>query len=107
MSWLGVGLTVLPKLLNCTAGTFRNKAILGIPVVSALERSVGLPLLRLLLTTRNLLSSTSLRKSLGIVALLYTLLNRLKDLNLASCVLYTALACSSSTARARQCLLSA
>ena len=98
---------MLPKLLNYTTSTFRNKAILGIPIVSALERSVSLPLLRLLPTTRNLLSSTSLRKSLAIVALLYVLLNRLKDLNLASCALYTALARSSSTARARQCLLSA
>jgi len=92
---------VLPKLLNYTTSTFRNKAILGIPIVSALERSVSLPLLRLLLTTRNLLLSTSLRKSLGIVALLYVLLDRLKVLNLASRVLYTALACSSSTAYAR------
>ncbi len=97
---------MLPKLLNYTTSTFRNKAILGIPIVSALERSVSLPLLRLLLTTKNLLLSTSLRKSLGIVALLYILLNRLKVLNLASRVLYTALARSSSTAYARQCLLS-
>ena len=106
VSWLGVGLTVLPKLLNYTTGTFRNKAILGIPIVLALERSVGLPLLHLLPTTRNPLSSASLRKSLGIVSLLCVLLNRLKDLNLTSCVLYTTLACSSSVAYARQCLLS-
>ncbi len=92
---------MLPKLLNYTTSTFRKEAILGIPVVSALERSVGLPLLRLLLTTRNLSLSTSLRKSLGVVALLYVLLNRLKDLNLASCALYAALARSSSTACAR------
>ena len=92
---------MLPKLLNYTTSTFRNKVILGIPIVLALERSVSLPLLRLLLTTKNLLLSTSLRKSLGIVALLYILLNRLKDLNLASCVLYTALAYSSSTACTR------
>ncbi len=92
---------MLSKLLNYTTSTFRNKVILGIPIVLALERSVSLPLLRLLLTTKNLLLSTSLRKSLGIVALLYILLNRLKDLNLASCVLYTALAYSSSTACTR------
>jgi hypothetical protein len=97
---------VLPKLPNYTTSTFRNKAILGIPVVSALERSVGLPLLRLLLTTRNLSSSASLRKSLGMVTLLYVLLNGLKESNLAGCVLYAALACSSSAARARQCLSS-
>ena len=92
---------MLSKLLNYTTSTFKNKAILRIPIVSALERSVSLPLLYLLLTTRNLLLSTSLRKSLGIVALLYILLNRLKVLNLASCVLYTALAYSSFTAYAR------
>jgi len=92
---------VLPKLLNYTTSTFRNKVILGIPIVLALERSISLPLLYLLLTTKNLLLSTSLRKSLAIVALLYILLNRLKDLNLASCVLYTALAYSSSTAYTR------
>ena len=48
VSWLGVRLTVLPKLLNYTTSTFRNKVILGISVVLALERSVSLPLLCLL-----------------------------------------------------------
>ena len=107
VSWLGVGLIVLPKLLNYTMGTFRNKVILGILVVLALERSVSLPLLCLLPTTRNLSLSASLRKSLGIVSLLCALLNGLKDSNLASHVLYAALACSSSAACAGQCLLSA
>lgn len=56
--WSGV-------LVNWVLGTSKKEAILGIPVVSAVDTAVGLPLLRLLPTTVKLSSSVLLSALIG------------------------------------------
>ena len=46
-------------LVNWVLGTCKKEAILGIPVISAVDIAEGLPLLRLLPTTIKLSSSVS------------------------------------------------
>ena len=62
VSWLNskkARLLEIDSSPNWVLGTCKNKAILGISTVLALESAVGLPLLRLLPTTTNPSSSSS------------------------------------------------
>ena len=106
MFWLNIKLLILFKLLKYIFSTYKKKVILKILIVSTLESSVGLPLLRLLLTIRNPLLFNSFKKFLNSkVTPLYILFKELKDLNLAGRALYAALTRFFSLARIKQHLL--